>query len=95
MLQLPVSADELSLNSPVPFRLNIDRRLLELTKQKLALARYPQEQFDFGEDDWSQGAKVAAVREIAEYWRDEYNWERKEVYDGRYATSYTRAEARD
>lgn len=83
MLQLLVSADELSLNSPVPFRLHVDRGLLELTKQKLASARYPQEQSDFAEDDWSQGAKVAAVREIAEYWRDEYNWERKEVCDRR------------
>lgn len=94
MLQLPVSADELSLNSPVPFRLHVDRGLWGLTKQKLALARYPQEQSDFGEDDWSQGAKVAAVREITEYWRDEYDWERKEVCDGRYATSYTPAETR-
>lgn len=95
MLSLPVSADELPLNSPVPFRLHVDRGLLELTKQKLALARYPQEQSDFGEDDWSQGAKVATVREVAEYWRDEYNWERKEVCDGRYATSHTRAKTRN
>lgn len=73
MLSLPVSADELLLNSPVPFRLHVDWALLELTKQKLALERYPQEQSDFTEDDWSQCAKAAAVQEIAEYWRDEYN----------------------
>lgn len=89
MLQLPVSEGELRLNTPVPFRLHVDQALLELTKQRLASARYPQEQSDFGEDDWSQGAKVAAVREVAEYWRDEYDWEKKEVCDARYAASDT------
>lgn len=95
MLSLPVSVDELRLNSPVPFRLHVDRALLQLTKQKLALARYPEEQSDFGEDDWSQGAKVAAVKEIAEYWHDEYDWERKEVCDGRYASPGIRTQAQN
>lgn len=79
MVSLPVSTDELKLNTPVPFHLHVDRELLKTTKQKLALARYPQEQSDFGEDDWSQGAKVAAVKLLAEYWRDVYDWEKKEV----------------
>lgn len=79
MVSLPVSTDDLELNIPVPFRLHVDRELLKATKHKLSLARYPQEQSDFGEDDWTQGAKVAVVKELAEYWRDVYDWEKKEV----------------
>lgn len=79
MVSLPVSTDDLELNTPVPFRLHVDRELLKTTKDKLSLAMYPQEQSDFGEDDWSQGAKVAVVKELAEYWRDVYDWEKKEV----------------
>ncbi|KAF7540125.1 hypothetical protein G7054_g1595 [Neopestalotiopsis clavispora] len=67
---------ELVLNRPVPFEVAIDSELLDVTKQKLALARYPEEQEDFGEDDWSQGAKVKRVKELAEYWQTHYEWEK-------------------
>ena len=73
------SSEELQLNKPVPFKVQVDKSLIETTKQKLALARYPEEQTDYGEDDWRQGAKVAAVKKLAEYWRDQYNWEQQEV----------------
>lgn len=79
LLHLPIDTESLMLNEPVPFRLRVDKELLDITKQKLALARYPEEQSDFGEDDWAQGAKVAVVRELAEYWLNSYDWERKEV----------------
>lgn len=73
------SPEELKLNKPVPFTIQVDKDLLETTKQKLALARYPEEQTDYGPDDWRQGAKVAAVKKLAEYWRDQYNWGKQEV----------------
>ena len=70
---------DLKFNVPVPYTLYVDRELLENTKQKLALARYPEEQTDFGENNWAQGAKVSRVKQLAEFWRNEYNWEAEEV----------------
>lgn len=79
MAQLPFPADSLILNEPVPFRLQVDKEFLDITKRKLGLARYPEEQVDFGNDNWSQGAKVDVVKELAEYWLNSYDWEKKEV----------------
>ncbi len=70
---------ELRLNQPVQFSVRFSQDLIELTRQKLDLARYPFEQTDFGADDWSQGAKVAKVKQLAQYWRDDYDWAKQEV----------------
>lgn len=70
---------DLKFNVPVPYTLSVDRELLESTRQKLALARYPEEQTDFGENNWAQGAKVSRVKQLAEFWRNEYNWEMEAV----------------
>ena len=66
-------------NRPVPYELHVDEELLSITKQKLELARYPEEQTDIGGDDWSQGAKVKVVKELADYWKDGYDWRAEEV----------------
>jgi hypothetical protein len=78
-LKSPIPLQELKFNVPVPYKLHVDRDLLGLTKQKLALARYPEEQTDFAESNWAQGAKVSRVKELADFWRDEYRWEDEEV----------------
>lgn len=70
---------ELKLNQPVPFSVRFSQDLIKLTQQKLDLAQYPFEQSDFGADDWSQGAKVAKVKQLAQYWRNEYDWAKQEV----------------
>ena len=67
------------LNKPVPYTLHVDDVLLETTKKKLQLARYPKELDDLAEDDWSHGAKVKAVRDVAKYWADGYDWRSEEV----------------
>lgn len=56
---------DMLFNVPVPYTLHVDRELRDLTKQKLGLARYPEEQTDFGENDWRQGAKVSRVKQLA------------------------------
>jgi hypothetical protein len=66
-------------NTPVPYKLHIDEELLSTTKQKLQLARYPEEQTDVGDDDWNQGAKVKVVKRLADYWKDGYDWRAEEV----------------
>ncbi|KAF3390248.1 putative epoxide hydrolase [Penicillium rolfsii] len=77
-LKSPIPLQDLKFNVPVPYKLHVDRELLGLTKQKLALARYPEEQTDFTESNWAQGAKVSRVKELADFWRDEYRWEDEE-----------------
>lgn len=67
------------LNRPIPYSLHIDDALLDLTKKKLELSRFPEEQSDIGDDDWSQGAKVKVVKRLAEYWANDYNWRAEEV----------------
>lgn len=69
----------LELNSPVPYTLHVDDELLRLTKQKLELARYPEEQEDVADDDWSQGAKVHEVQRLANYWKYGFDWRVQEV----------------
>ena len=70
---------EYQLNKPIPYTLHLDDDLLELTKQKLQRARYPEEQSDIGDDDWSQGAKVKVVQRLAQYWHHGYDWRAEEV----------------
>ena len=71
---------EYQLNKPVLYKLHIDQDLLSLTKQKLQLARFPDEPSDIGDDDWSLGAKVKVVRRLANYWKDGYDWRAEEVF---------------
>jgi hypothetical protein len=76
---IPESASQMPFNVPQPFHVKIDEKFLENTKQKLSLARYPEEQSDFGPENWSQGAKVDEVRRLADYWQNNYDWEFQEV----------------
>ncbi|KAI8169167.1 putative epoxide hydrolase [Colletotrichum sp. SAR 10_70] len=69
---------DLEVNRPQKIKIGIENDFLSLTKQKLGLARYPEEQIDFGPQDWSQGAKVSAVKELAEYWQNTYDWSAQE-----------------
>lgn len=69
----------LELNNPVPYKLYVDDELLDLTKKKLQLARYPEEQEDITDGDWNQGAKVEVVRRLADYWKNGYDWRTEEV----------------
>ncbi|CAG8209246.1 unnamed protein product [Penicillium olsonii] len=78
LFKSPIPLDELKFNVPVAYQIHVDRELLKLTTQKLALARYPEEQSDFNANNWSQGAKVARVRQLAEYWEHEFDWEKQE-----------------
>lgn len=79
LFKSPIPLEELKFNEPVPWQVTVDRELLETTKQKLSLARFPEEQSNFDKEDWSQGAKLARVKELAEYWRDIYSWEKQQV----------------
>ena len=79
---------EYEWNKPVPYTLHLDDDLLSITKQKLQLARYPDEQTDISDDNWSQGAKVNVVKRLADYWQDSYDWRAEEVSVQVYMTNY-------
>lgn len=75
----PQASPKYELNQTVPYTLHIDDDLLNVTKQKAQLARYPEELVDPADDDWNQGAKVKAVQDLADYWKDAYSWRAEEV----------------
>jgi hypothetical protein len=68
----------MKLYQPTPFTVDVDKQLLKDTQEKLKLARYPAEEV-LPADDWSQGTKTADLKRVAEFWRDEYDWEEEEV----------------
>ncbi len=69
----------MKLYEPTPFTVTVDRQLLHDTKEKLKLARYPAEEV-LPADDWSQGIKIAELKRVAEYWKNQYDWEAEEVH---------------
>lgn len=59
-----------------PFKLRIaDEELVRLA-DRLDQTRWPEEE---PVSDWSQGTKLAALRELVAYWRIEYDWRRCEA----------------
>ena len=57
------------------FTLNIAESELESLKRRLAETRWPEAELV---DDWSQGAPLARVRALCEYWQNSYDWRRCE-----------------
>lgn len=76
------------LNIPVAYRLDVSDELLTVTKQKLQLARYPEELVDLAEGDWDQGSKVSVVRRLAAYWLSGYDWRTTEASINRTFNQY-------
>ncbi|MDG5751397.1 epoxide hydrolase [Qipengyuania sp. XHP0211] len=59
-----------------PFVLDIAEDTLVDLADRLDRARWPEEETV---EDWSQGTKLAALRELVAYWRIEYDWRRCEA----------------
>ena len=59
-----------------PFQIRIDQAELDDLRERLALARFPEAETV---EDWRQGIPLAYVRELAAYWRDEYDWRATEA----------------
>jgi pimeloyl-ACP methyl ester carboxylesterase len=59
-----------------PFRVDIAQGALEDLKSRLALTRWPEEVPGLG---WSRGVPLDYVKELAEYWRTEYDWRADEA----------------
>jgi pimeloyl-ACP methyl ester carboxylesterase len=58
-----------------PFHLDIPQDDLVRLADRLDQTRWPEEE---PVDDWSQGTKLSALKELVAYWRIEYDWRRCE-----------------
>lgn len=59
-----------------PFRIAIPQDQLDDLNRRLDAARWPDRELV---DDWDQGAPLAFVREVCDYWRNGYDWRRCEA----------------
>lgn len=59
-----------------PFRVHVDDSVLEDLHSRLAGTRFPDQIEGTG---WEYGAPVDYLRELVEYWRDEYDWRTQEA----------------
>lgn len=59
-----------------PFNIAIAQSVLDDLRERLARTRWTA---DFANDDWAYGASAAYVRELADHWRDGYDWRAREA----------------
>ena len=59
-----------------PFRIAATDAELEDLQARLARTRLPEAETP---DDWSQGIPLAYMREVIDYWRDDYDWRAREA----------------
>jgi pimeloyl-ACP methyl ester carboxylesterase len=57
------------------FRIDVPQEVLDDLQRRLAATRWTD---DFANDDWRYGANAAYIRELADYWRDHYDWRARE-----------------
>ncbi|MEV4147500.1 epoxide hydrolase family protein [Amycolatopsis sp. NPDC049691] len=62
----------------IPFRIEIPQSELDDLHRRLAGARFP-DPVPGDEPDWSRGIPTTVVRELAEYWRDGFDWRAQEA----------------
>lgn len=64
-----------------PFEIAIPEAELEDLRERLARTRWPDAETTSTADtlSWDQGTPIAWVRELAEYWRRDYDWRRAEA----------------
>jgi pimeloyl-ACP methyl ester carboxylesterase len=59
-----------------PFEIEVDDLSLDDLRDRLARTRFPDE---IADTDWDYGIPLGYLRELAEYWRDEYDWRAEEA----------------
>ncbi len=59
-----------------PFEVNVPDAVLDDLRARLELARFPNEPQDAG---WRWGANLGYMRELIDYWRDEFDWRAAEA----------------
>jgi pimeloyl-ACP methyl ester carboxylesterase len=62
------------------FTIDIPQAAIDDLKQRLALARFPEEKTN----DWKCGAPVSYLQKITNYWKTEFNWKKQEAWLNQY-----------
>jgi len=57
------------------FLVDVPQAVLDDLRRRLAETRWTD---DFANDDWRYGANAAYIRELASYWREQYDWRARE-----------------
>ena len=60
-----------------PYKIKISNEDLEDLKGRLSSTRWPEKETV---EDWSQGVPLSYIKEIHDYWINEYNWRSREEY---------------
>ena len=60
-----------------PFKIKISDEELEDLNKRLAATRWPEKETV---KDWSQGVPLSYIKEICDYWVNEYDWKTREEY---------------
>ena len=63
--------------SLTPFIIDVSEKTLNDLKSRLSNSRLPE---TINENGWSYGTNLSYMKELLEYWLDEYNWREKENY---------------
>lgn len=75
-----------------PFRIDVPETELADLHDRLARTRWSRE---LPGDGWSRGVPVAYLRELADYWRDGYDWRRQEARLNGFPQFLTEIEGQD
>ncbi len=59
-----------------PFTIDVSDELLDDLRSRLRNTRWPERELV---DDWSQGTPLAYVREVCDYWAEQYDWRASET----------------
>lgn len=64
-------------NPPIiPYEINVTSSVLDDLNTRLGMARFP-DQLDGAE--WNYGTELSYIKELVEYWRDDYDWREQEA----------------
>ena len=59
-----------------PYEISISDQILDDLRERLEKTRWPEEELV---KDWSQGVPLKYVREMCDYWLNQYNWRERET----------------
>jgi pimeloyl-ACP methyl ester carboxylesterase len=62
---------------PQPFTINVDQAVLTDLQERLASTRWPDQ---FEGSGWQLGSDPAYIKELCQYWRQGYSWDKQQEY---------------
>jgi len=75
-----------------PFRISVGNDVLTDLKSRLQRTRWPEAELV---DDWSQGTPLTWIKEVCQYWAEDYDWRSREALLNRFAQFTTEIDGLD